>query len=81
MNPKAEALKKRTKAFALETLEFLETIPTTGPAQRLAGQLIDSASSTAANFRAACRARSRAEFAAKVGIALEECDSHCFGLN
>jgi four helix bundle protein len=74
MNAKAEALKKRTKAFALAVLDFLETTPSTGPAARLANQLTDSATSVAANYRAACRARSRAEFAAKVGVALEESD-------
>lgn len=80
MNPKAEALKKRTKTFALAVLDFLETIPRTGPALRLANQLTDSATSVAANYRAACRARSRAEFAAKVGVALEESDESEFWL-
>lgn len=80
MNPKAEALKRRTKGFALATLDYLETIPTTGAAHRIANQLTDSATSTAANYRAACLARSRAEFAAKIGVVLEECDESQFWL-
>ena len=80
MNPKAEALKARTKKFALSVLDFVETLPTHGAAVRIGNQLIDSGTSTAANYRAACRARSRAEFAAKIGLVLEETDESLFWL-
>jgi len=43
-------------------------------------QLADAATSVAANYRAACRGRSRAEFAAKIGVVLEECDESLFWL-
>jgi four helix bundle protein len=80
MNPQAEALKARTKRFALEVLDFLETLPTRGPGIRIADQLTDSATSVAANYRAACRARSDAEFAATIGLVLEEADESLFWL-
>ena len=80
MNPEAEALKARTKRFALAVLDFVETLPTHGPAVRIGNQLTDSATSTAANYRAACRSRSRAEFAAKFGVVLEETDESLFWL-
>jgi four helix bundle protein len=80
MNEKALAFRARTKKFALDVIDFVETLPERGPAARIAGQLVDSATSTAANYRSACRARSRAEFAAKLGVALEECDESVFWL-
>jgi four helix bundle protein len=80
MNPKAEALKARTKRFALDVLEFIETLPTKGAAVRIGYQLADAATSVAANYRAACRARSDPEFAAKIGLVLEESDESLFWL-
>jgi four helix bundle protein len=74
MNEKAVALQNRTKQFALDVLDFVETLPTQGFVVRIAAQLVASATSVAANYRAACRGRSRAEFAAKVGLTLEESD-------
>lgn len=74
MNPKAEALKLRTKKLALDVLDFVDTLPPNGPPVRIGNQLTDSATSVAANYRAACRARSNAEFAAKIGLVLEEAD-------
>ncbi len=74
MNPQAEALKARTKKYALDVLEFVDTLPKLGPAVRVGLQLSAAATSVAANYRAACRARSKAEFAAKIGIVLEEGD-------
>src|SRR6476620_9003983 len=74
MNKQADELKKRTKKFALDVLEFLDTFPTVGSPTQIALQLTHSATSVAANYRAACRSRSKAEFAAKIGVVLEESD-------
>ena len=80
MNAQAEALKARTKKFALDVLAFLDGIPERGSNRRIIWQLCDSASSVGANYRAACRARSDAEFAAKIGQVLEESDESLFWL-
>jgi four helix bundle protein len=80
MNPKAEALKARTKKFANDVLDFVETLPASGPAVRIGNQLVDAGTSVGANYRAACRARSKAEFAAKIGLVLEEADESLFWL-
>ena len=74
MDPETEALKKRTKRFALDVLDFVDMLPTRGSAVRIGNQLTDSATSVAANYRAACRSRSDAEFASKIGLVLEEAD-------
>jgi four helix bundle protein len=80
MNPEAEALKARTKKFALSVLELVDTFPTKGTAVRIGWQLADAATSVAANYRATCRSRSDAEFAAKIGTVLEESDESLFWL-
>ena len=80
MNQKAEELKARTKTFALDVLEFVDGFPTYGPAVRIGNQLAAAATSIAANYRASCRARSKAEFAAKIGVVLEESDESSFWL-
>ena len=80
MNPRQEALKARTKRFALDVLDLVETLPRQGPAVRIGWQLVDAATSVGANYRAACRARSDAEFAAKIGQVLEESDESLFWL-
>ena len=80
MNPQAEALKSRTKKFALDVLAFVDSLPTSGTAARIGVQLAAAATSVAANYRASCRARSKAEFAAKIGIVLEESDESDFWL-
>ena len=71
---RAELLKGRTKAFALEIIRYSDKLPGNQTRDILIKQLIRSATSVGANYRAACRARSRAEFAAKIHIALEEAD-------
>ncbi len=80
MNTKAEVLKARTKRFALDVLELVDTLPSAGTSLRIGWQLCDVATSVAANYRAACRARSDAEFAAKIGLVLEEADESLFWL-
>jgi len=69
-----EQLKVRTKHFALEVIALVGTLPRTLVAEIIAGQMVRSGTSTGANYRAACRARSRAEFVAKIGVAEEEAD-------
>ena len=78
MKPETEALKARTKKFALDVLDFVDTLPVKGTAVRIGDQLADAATSVAANYRATCRARSDAEFAAKIGLVLEESDESLF---
>jgi four helix bundle protein len=72
VNPKAAALLKRTRAFFRRVIAFTETLPRTPAAKSISLQLIDSAGSTDSNYRSACKARSRKEFIAKVGVAAEE---------
>ena len=67
-------LKSRTKQFALRTMTLVRVLPKDIPGKVLANQLMRSATSVAANYRAACRARSKAEFVAKIGTVLEEAD-------
>ena len=76
----AEAFKLRTKAYALRVIKLVQVLPKSGEAQILGKQLLRAATSVAANYRAACRARSKAEFAAKIGIVLEEADESQFWL-
>ncbi len=67
-------LQERTKQFALRVIKLVEALPKTMTGEVLGKQVLRSATSVAANYRSACRGRSKAEFIAKVGIALEECD-------
>ena len=69
-----EQLKARTKQFALRVIKLVESLPRGVTGEVLSKQLLRSATSVSANYRSACRGRSKAEFIAKVGIALEECD-------
>jgi four helix bundle protein len=80
MNEQAEALKKRTKRFTLDVLAFVRTLPMTDEAREIGRQLIRSGTGVGANYRATCRARSRAEFVARIGVALEEADESAFWL-
>jgi four helix bundle protein len=71
---KSAELQQRTKTFALRVLKLIERLPNTIGGRVLANQLARSATSVSANYRAACRARSRAEFASKLGTVAEEAD-------
>jgi len=75
-----QELKVRTKAFALAILRLYRTLPHAADIQVLGKQLIRSATSVAANHRAALRGRSRQEFTAKLGIVREESDESQFWL-
>ena len=70
----ADELKLRTKQFALRVIGLVAVLPKTIEGRAIANQLVRSATSVAANYRAACRARSRSEFIAKIGVVLEEAD-------
>jgi four helix bundle protein len=73
-------LKQRTKKFALDVIKLSELIPKTEVGRIVIRQLIRSATSVAANYRAACRARSKEEFVAKLGTVIEEADESIFWL-
>ena len=73
-----EASKKRTKTFALRIIRLVEQLPKTAVAQVIGRQLLRCGTSVGANYRAACRARSRADFIAKLSIVEEECDESLY---
>jgi four helix bundle protein len=79
-NPKADQLKARTKRFALDILSFRRTLPANDDAADIGRQLTRAATAVAANYRSACRSRSNAEFAARIGVVLEEADESAFWL-
>jgi four helix bundle protein len=74
----SDDLKRRTKAFALRVLRVVESLPPNWRAETIGRQLLRSATSVGANYRAACRARTRAEFVAKMGIVEEEADESAY---
>jgi four helix bundle protein len=73
-------LLQRTKQFALRIFTLVGALPQTIQGRALAAQLIRSGTSVAANYRAACRARSKPEFVAKLGVVEEEADESAFWL-
>lgn len=76
----AEKLKKRTKDFAIRIVKLYRALPNTGDARVIRNQFLRSGTAIAANYRASCRARSNAEFIAKIGIVVEEADETVFWL-
>jgi len=76
----AEDLKKRTKQFALRVLKLVAALPDTVQGRTVGGQLVRAGTSVGANYRAACRGRSKAEFISKLGIVEEEVDESAFWL-
>jgi len=77
----SDAFKSRTRAFAIGVVRVVRKLPPTLVCRAIGAQLIKSGASTAANYRAACRGRSRAEFVAKLGIVEEEADESAFWLD
>ncbi|MDX6385865.1 MAG: hypothetical protein QOK48_3438 [Blastocatellia bacterium] len=73
-------LKKRTKLFALRILKLVAALPKTLAGRTIGGQLVRSGTSVAANYRAACRARSKAEFISRLGVVEEEADESALWL-
>ena len=76
----ADDLKNRTKRFALRILKLAAALPATVEGRAIKGQLVRAGTSVGANYRAACRGRSRAEFVAKIGVVEEEADESAFWL-
>ena len=64
----------RTYAFGVSVVKFCKTLPDTVEARRIRAQLADAATSVSANYRGACRGRSRAEFISKIAVCCEEAD-------
>ena len=73
-------LKKRTKLFALRILKLVAALPKTIAGRTIGGQLARSGTSVAANYRASCRARSKAEFISRLGVVEEEADESALWL-
>ena len=73
-------LLERTKQFALRIFKLVGALPQTIQGRAVASQLIRSGTSVGANYRAACRARSKPEFVAKLGLVEEEADESAFWL-
>jgi four helix bundle protein len=73
-------LRLRTKQFALRVLALIDTLPRGGAAAIVFNQLGRCATAVGANYRAACKSRSRAEFIAKIGIVEEEADESAYWL-
>lgn len=80
MKRDSDALKLRTKSFAIRIVKLYRSLPRGQEARILGTQLLRSSTSIGANYRAACRGRSRADFIAKLGIVLEEADETVFWL-
>jgi four helix bundle protein len=75
-----DQMKQRTKTFAIRTVRVVEKLPAKRSAEAIGHQLLRCGTSVGANYRAACRARSAAEFRAKLGICEEEADESIFWL-
>jgi four helix bundle protein len=73
-----EVFRKRTKKFVVDNILFFKNLPKTDEARIIGKQLLRSSSSVGANYRAACRARSQAEFFSKISIVVEETDETLF---
>jgi four helix bundle protein len=71
-------MKNRTKQFALTVIRLCRNLPPSPEQRIISRQLLRSATSVAANYRAVCRARSPADFVSKLGIVLEEADESLF---
>jgi len=74
MNSQAEKLRQRLKDFAVRVVLFARTLPHDPAGDSVGRQLVRSGTGVSSNYRAACRARSRAEFIARLGIVVEEAD-------
>ena len=73
-----EELRDRTKQFAIRVVRMFRSLPATPDAQVIGKQVLRAGTSVAANYRAVCRARSKAEFVAKMGVVVEEADETVF---
>lgn len=73
-----QQMNDRTKSFALRVIKLYQSLPKTVEVQIIGKQMLRSATSVAANFRAACRSRSSKEFYSKISIVVEEADETIF---
>ncbi len=73
-----DELKRKTKQFSLHVIRLTGSLPGTPAGRTIGNQLLRSGMSVGANYRAACRGRSKADFIAKTGIALEEADESLY---
>jgi four helix bundle protein len=80
MVTQATVLQSRTKLFAIRIVKLFRSLPKTEEARVIGKQILRSGTSVAANYRAVCRARSKAEFIAKIGVVVEEADETVFWL-
>jgi len=80
MDSKAVLLRRRTTDYALRIVRLFRALANGSEGRVIGHQLLRSATSVAANYRAACRARSRADFIFKLGIVEEEADETVFWL-
>lgn len=71
---------QRTKKFSLRIIKLVDALPKTSAGRAIGNRLIRSGTSVGANYRAACRARSKADFIAKLGIVEEEADESMYWL-
>ena len=71
-------MKERTKKFALRVIRLVESLPNTKTSNVLGNQLLRSGTSVGANYRAACRAKSTADFISKLSVVEEEADESIF---
>lgn len=76
----SEKLKARTRQFALRAMKLVDALPQKTTGRAIGSQLIRSATSVGANYRAACRGRSKPEFLSKLQIVIEEADETCYWL-
>jgi four helix bundle protein len=76
----ADELRTRTRAFSLRVVKLVQTLPKNMVADVIGKQVVRSATSVGANYRAACRAQSRAMFIAKLSIVVEEADETVYWL-
>ncbi len=76
MNP--DDFKRRTKAFAIRVIRLVEVLPKSTVGHVIGKQLLRCGTSVGANYRSACRGKSRADFIAKMKIVEEECDESAY---
>lgn len=75
-----QEMKRRTKEFAKRIIKLCRSLPDSWEARRVSDQLFRAGTSVGANYRAACRARSKSEFVSKLSIVLEETDESLYWL-
>ena len=78
MDTRTEQLRARTKGFAIRIVRLFRSLPPAAEAQIIGKQLLRCGTAVGANYRAACRARSKAEFVSKIGVVTEEADESVF---